>query len=287
MTFSSIITLGFLVAAVAADCPSEYSSIAADHTQCLTDIGTEIALSDTDKHAIVDKHNEFRANVNPTAGNMNKLVWNDQLAATALKWAKQCKSGLHDGYDQRKEPSFPNTDIGQNGAWGHASVVASVVDWHSEVKLFKFGVELEDAGHYTQVVSADARFVGCGRADCSSKSAEICNYAPGQTSYSEPYERSSPCSSCPGHCDASGKLCDCGDKICQYGTMDIATCTCQCEKLYSGDLCDIKTCPAQDPSYCTSWLAREQQQDPQNRDPCVRYSNIKYEICPFSCGVCP
>jgi hypothetical protein len=59
-------------------------------------------LSDAEKTDIVDKHNELRslvANGNqakqPTASNMNKLQWDDELAKVAQMWVDQCPQG-HD-----------------------------------------------------------------------------------------------------------------------------------------------------------------------------------------------
>merc|ERR1712124_144093 len=67
------------------------------------------------KDAIVDKHNELRSKVangqetrgqpkgvgQPKAANMRKLVWNDELAEIAQRWADQCMD---------KDPTKPDKE---------------------------------------------------------------------------------------------------------------------------------------------------------------------------------
>ena len=48
------------------------------------------------KQRIVDLHNQYRSSeaLAPyTAAYMEKMVWNDELAATAAQWAFQCLAG--------------------------------------------------------------------------------------------------------------------------------------------------------------------------------------------------
>ena len=56
-------------------------------------------LSEAGKQALLDKHNALRAKVargeetngpQPAAANMKKLVWNEELAVIAQRWADQC-----------------------------------------------------------------------------------------------------------------------------------------------------------------------------------------------------
>ena len=57
-------------------------------------------LTEAAKQALVDKHNELRRKVargeetngaQPAASNMKKLVWNEELAVIAQRWADQCQ----------------------------------------------------------------------------------------------------------------------------------------------------------------------------------------------------
>ena len=82
-------------------------------------------LSSTAKQAILDKHNELRRRVakgeetggtngpQPGASNMKKLVWSDELASLAQRWADQCTFG----HDTSRE-KLDETSVGQNAYWG-------------------------------------------------------------------------------------------------------------------------------------------------------------------------
>ena len=75
-------------------------------------------LTEAAKQALVDKHNELRRKVargeetngpQPAASNMRKLVWNEELAVIAQRWADQC-SFEHDTARQKTDGTW----VGQN-----------------------------------------------------------------------------------------------------------------------------------------------------------------------------
>ncbi|ESO84184.1 hypothetical protein LOTGIDRAFT_203268 [Lottia gigantea] len=264
-----------------------YAEISADHTMCISsDVGKAVAVDASAKKEIVDRHNKLRSEVTPAASGMVKMVWDDELAKIAEKWAKQCKFG-HDNYKKRATKAYPSVFIGQNGAFDTVTWTEAIDEWYSEKKSFVHGKGSKDGGvigHYTQVVNDNAVRVGCGRADCPPGSDEnfqkttwFCNYARGQltSEFPNPYSLGTPCSSCSGNCDQSLKLCDCGGKICQNdGTMQYDTCTCKCSALYTGADCTQVNCKADEascPLYQTDW--------------CTVYANIPEE-CPHKCGLC-
>ncbi|KAK7494403.1 hypothetical protein BaRGS_00014295 [Batillaria attramentaria] len=265
------------------ECDPHYKDISPQHTMCIVgDVGTEVVLDQAAKDAIVQKHNDLREGVNPLAGDMTKMVWDEDLAIVAAKWARQCVQG-HD--PKRNVPSLPGIHVGQNGAFGYGSWDSAVQGWYNEVQYFEYGVgsttgNWEDVGHYTQVVNAKSQRIGCGLAECPTK-YYFCNYAIGQYGVERPYLNSTQsCSECPNQCDASGKLCDCGGKLClNGGTLDLATCTCSCdEPLYSGDTCETLTCPSGD-----SWVCGPDNQWPPSY--CTQFSNVPGS-CPYMCGIC-
>ncbi|XP_071081904.1 cysteine-rich venom protein ENH2-like [Haliotis cracherodii] len=229
---------------VESGCDPAFLARDAHYTLCLVDIGTDAPLSAADKQAIVDTHNTYRANVSPTATNMVKLVWDDELAVYAGKWARQCYIS-HDSYSARSVPSMPGVSIGQNIAAGYKSVMKGVDGWHSEVDFFEHGVGPTEpgkvVGHYTQVVGYRAIRIGCGEAICPNKYGryQVCNYAMGQMSsdIKTPFEKGASCSKCPvGKC--SDNLCDCGGKLClNGGSLDTSTCSCTCMGTWTGDTC--------------------------------------------------
>ncbi|XP_071083500.1 cysteine-rich venom protein Mr30-like [Haliotis cracherodii] len=268
---------------VKSDCDSTYLAIHANYTLCLVDIGTDAPLSAADKQAIVDKHNTYRSNVSPTATNMVKLTWDDNIATYAAKWARQCYVG-HDAYAARSLSTMPGVDIGQNVAGGYDSVIKAIEGWHEEVDDFEHGVGNKTVGavvgHYTQVVGFRAIRIGCGEATCTGAKYsryQVCNYAIGQQTpdVKTPYEKGTSCSKCPaGKC--SNNLCDCGDKLClNGGSLDTSTCSCTCTGIWTGDTCTEKACGAEK-EWCPSVPSKQW---------CKDYDNIPVD-CPRFCGVC-
>ena len=130
----------------------------------------------------MEKHNSLRAQVangqqsgQPSAANMKKLKWSNELAKIAQRWADQCPQH-HD--TNRKSPDFAQ-EPGQNkadswnsansfewGQWGQSRVQRwfdEVKDWPAgNVEAFSSNGATGTIGHYTQVVWAETEFVGCG-----------------------------------------------------------------------------------------------------------------------------
>ncbi|KAK7499033.1 hypothetical protein BaRGS_00009580 [Batillaria attramentaria] len=158
-----------------------------------------MTLSPQQKQAIVDRHNEIRGQVYPSATNMQKL----------------------------------------NMAWSTASdPMEAIKEWQKEIDNFKYGTNSGKVfGRYSQLIWDETGRVGCGMADCSQFLANyptffICNYAVGgNTNWAGrgwiPYTQGDSCGACPGKCDSTGKLCDCGGLVCNGGTVDVSTCSCK------------------------------------------------------------
>ncbi len=117
-------------------------------------------------------HNEWRAKVN-----VPPLVWDKELAKTALKWAKQLKKEdcafKHSGVNGLGENLF----MGTTGFYGPKEVVDS---WGNEIKDYNYkknscsGV----CGHYTQIVWKTTERVGCAKIECDGMDIWVCNYDP-------------------------------------------------------------------------------------------------------------
>ena len=216
----------------------EFCAISSEHTMCKYSgpSGTCTAktisreFSEEGKQIILDKHNDLRRRVakgeeggQPEASNMKKLVWSNQLAAVAQRWADQCTFG-HDSERSKTDGTY----VGQNAFFGSASQVSdkaaimaaigdSAQSWYDEVRDPGFNPDNIDpyiftkgTGHYTQVVWADTQEVGCGwvyyTEDGWQHSLVVCNYAVGGNMASDPmYKRGTECSSCP-----TGFTCDDG-----------------------------------------------------------------------------
>lgn len=125
---------------------------------------TASAWAQADMRALLDAHNAYRARhcVPP-------LAWSQQIAASAQAWADRCVFN-HD----------PNSELGENLAWGTAlSGRESVSLWYEEISLYNYAAPgFGPAGHFTQVVWRDSRQIGCGVARCGGDVYWVCRYSP-------------------------------------------------------------------------------------------------------------
>ncbi|XP_066109064.1 cysteine-rich secretory protein 3-like [Saccopteryx bilineata] len=159
---------------------------------------------------IVNKHNELRRSVLPTASNMLKMKWDSKAAENAQKWADKCTYSHSD----KQERTIGERSCGENlfessdpVEWSYA-----IQKWYDETEDFVYGVGPKRAnsmtGHYTQVVWYSSFEVGCGVAHCPNHETlnyfYVCQYCPAgnlRSSLSIPYLHGTPCASCPDHCD--------------------------------------------------------------------------------------
>ncbi|XP_071540549.1 venom allergen 5-like isoform X2 [Panulirus ornatus] len=187
----------------------EYRAVDPRHTMCSFRPGQcsgksllkSGGLTCQDKQAILDTHNTLRQKVSmgqvhnqPAALNMRTLVWDEELATVAQRWADQCMPG-HD-----RSRNVPRFTVGQNvaAAWtyerdeGDTPDFATQIEaWFNEVNQYGFPKGNVDpfrfnkaTGHYTQMVWAETYLVGCGYAYYKDPSLGftkiyVCNYAPG------------------------------------------------------------------------------------------------------------
>ena len=190
---------------------------------------------------IVDDHNACRStklHKDIPASNMNLLKWSPILAKSAEEWAsylgnkKECVM-------YRKNEQVP---YGVNLAWKRSSnypqdrqemeyniIATSMAAWcdHEQIVIvpqllrfafqkkqisnanFSYGFNTFD--HYTQIVHAETRSIGCAYTMCGNQRTTVCHYDPpgnivGQSGV---YEKGPPCSLCPEgtKCDSTGLLC--------------------------------------------------------------------------------
>ncbi|XP_049843054.1 venom allergen 5.02-like [Schistocerca gregaria] len=183
------------------------------------------------KKSILDAHNKYRQSIalgyvagQPGAARMLEMVWDEELASIAQRWADQCTMG----HDHNRDVSrFP---VGQNVAatWTTRRQVSlepdfarQIAAWYGEVAAYRYqdGSLGAATGHYTQLVWGDTYLVGCGYSFFYDRSRGytklyVCNYGPGGNVVgAAPYEKGSPsCSSqgispskrYPGLCEVRG-----------------------------------------------------------------------------------
>ncbi|XP_073348552.1 cysteine-rich venom protein TEL1-like [Pagrus major] len=127
---------------------------------------------------IVNKHNDLRRGVQPTATNMLKMSWSKEFAANAQRWADRCT--LNHTPAPRK---LGNKKFGENlyMSGGAASWDMAIQKWYDEVKRWKYGRGGSNVGHFTQIVWANSNLIGCGMAICPKakyKYYYVCQYSP-------------------------------------------------------------------------------------------------------------
>jgi len=116
---------------------------------------------------MLDAHNAIRSRVG-----LPPLVWSDQLAKVAQDWANHLIA-----------TDRPNNRYGENIyaiSGGHATP-AEVVDlWAKEARGYDIRSNACSGvcGHYTQIVWAKTRAVGCAVARNPQREVWVCNYDP-------------------------------------------------------------------------------------------------------------
>ncbi|XP_063078318.1 cysteine-rich venom protein-like [Engraulis encrasicolus] len=203
---------------------------------------------------IVNKHNELRRSVTPTASNMLRMSWNSETAANALKWANSCAEH-HSTPDERQ---ISTGACGENLFYSSAPLSWDAVlqAWFNEDANYQYGtgpIGTATVGHYTQLVWYRSIEVGCAVANCPHmgfKYFYVCQYCPagnvfyqGHNGYAYPYKEGPPCGDCPDSCDHglctdpcpySDKAGNCAALVKQYGCGNKSVVTwcpasCQCK----------------------------------------------------------
>nr|XP_058964222.1 protein draper-like [Pocillopora verrucosa]XP_058964229.1 protein draper-like [Pocillopora verrucosa]XP_058964237.1 protein draper-like [Pocillopora verrucosa] len=185
-------------------------------------------LSNKLKEQFVDLHNEFRSQVKPSAADMEYVVWNDDLGNLAQMWSDKCE-WMH-GFTRfgawHSNQNFRSKSVGQNLAreWGKwieskdAGPEDSVRRWFIEKNYYSFSkfaypmpswmCRKEPCGHYTQVVWAKSKQVGCAFNWCDKDFGQPHPWVPGETVVTcdyypsgnvvgqQPYTPGTPCTKC-------------------------------------------------------------------------------------------
>ncbi|ELU00910.1 hypothetical protein CAPTEDRAFT_221658 [Capitella teleta] len=244
---------------------------------------------------ILDLHNRMRRMEG--SSDMNVLTWNTELTVMAEEWAERCYWGH--GQPSRTNPPFKH--IGQNlyAYTGHFDPLNGLHAFYDEKPFYDYDTgacSKYPCGHYTQVVWADTKEVGCAYSNCpnldntnlGAASYLVCNYGPaGNWGGQKPYlqgEACSECSSgvgwcenglCSDTCKKETSKCECRQKCHNCGTVILSNCTCSCAEGWLGVDCSVpcenthKFCGAE-PGWPEFWC---------NKD-------FVREKCPLMCGIC-
>ncbi|CAK7310143.1 Peptidase inhibitor 16 [Vulpes lagopus] len=177
-------------------------------------VGPAGALTEDEKRAMVELHNLYRSQASPPAADMLQMRWNEELAAFAKAYAKQCVWGHNKERGRRGENLFAITGHGLD-------VPLAMEEWHHEREHYNLSAATCDqgqmCGHYTQVVWAKTDRIGCGSHFCEKLQGVeetnihllVCNYEPpGNVKGKKPYEEGTPCSLCPSGYRCESSLCE-------------------------------------------------------------------------------
>jgi len=199
-----------------------------EHTMCVYKEGgpaecseAKTGLSSDERELILHVHNVFREKVakgkqhpQPPAANMHELVWDHELATVAQRWMDQCQLGLQ--HDKCRLAS-DGGKVGQNLGyfWSSAPIKdraanleERVRSWFDENQHFDKTLvskwwtgDWHSYGHYTQLVWATTKRVGCGVSQIKKGNGyELkigCNYGPAGNMRNFPvYKEGKPASDC-------------------------------------------------------------------------------------------
>jgi len=254
---------------------------------------------------IVDRHNELRSGEG--ADNMEQLTYNESLAQRAEDWAAQCN------FTHPTEELTP-LNLGQNihaatNLRQHPNPRWAIQHWFDEKAVYDYDTLACNGpmcGHYTQVVWATTRSIGCAYHRClplkrtayvtTAASYFVCYYWPGGNyAGAKPYTKGPPCSKCSGgagwcttgglcnwQCSGPGKNCSCAAVCYNCATVDLDTCRCSCADGWRGKYCTLlcrdtnSQCNAVYPQ--RGWYPRHCNDD--------NFKTHVRNICPAMCNLC-
>ncbi len=212
-----------------------YCRISPRHTMCRftdTDLGPNCVdfgyvegrdIGQFEKDIILDLHNSLRAKIANGEGiegidgkpiyaaDMTELVWDNELAEIAQRWANQCTI---DTDEQRDVEDF---EVGQNinSYWplegtnpSDEEILAQLFQpWADEIKLYNTSIpyssqDASDAASFTQLVWSNTRKIGCGMVSIAKESVLgrllVCNYgSKGNLDGMDLYNPGPTCTDCP------------------------------------------------------------------------------------------
>lgn len=163
------------------------------------------------KQQLLDVHNAYRGMQG--AADMQALVWDDQLSSEAANWIKRCQ------FEHEKKGRGENLAFDSNPKKDEELINSSMKAWYDEIKDYNYaGKACRRSCHYTQIVWAQTRKVGCAIEKCNYLYAFgkpiknawylACFYDPMGNNMSEyPYTKGPACSKCLQKQSCENKLC--------------------------------------------------------------------------------
>ncbi|XP_072042220.1 cysteine-rich venom protein LEI1-like [Amphiura filiformis] len=250
--------------------------------------GTIVHFTQAEKDAILNRHNELRGQVSPSAQDMEYMYWDDNNANTAEQWVATCTWG----HSQSGENMWATPGTLGSPPGG----LSATNSWARETKNYDFDANTCSGvcGHYTQLAWSNTNRLGCGAAFCpdsaGSESGDwivACHYSPYGNTGGRPYEKGPSCAWCRSgsgwcfknkcrDCKTDGVTCDCPNKCQHCGTKNDNECTCSCQKGWWGPDCQEECKDEVGYSWCWSGYSGS----------CQSYYYLIAKHCPVMCGDC-
>nr|XP_026689886.1 uncharacterized protein LOC113474174 [Ciona intestinalis] len=178
-------------------------------------------LSDADITTAVEKLNEIRRSVEPTASNMLEVIWDPVLAEMADNYTKKCEYDDSDAYinSSKKYPSVVRT-IAISGSRSSFSslLVKAIAGWTRQKNSYTYNTNScwGNCERYKQIIRAQSYAVGCSITACKRVKGPavlpfpqnfiVCFYGPASTT-GKPYISGPSASACPTGYRPKNKLC--------------------------------------------------------------------------------
>ena len=156
-------------------------------------LGSPLLVGGTAKRADFDQrvlaaHNQVRASVGVPA-----LSWNKDLAADARIWAKELAATgrfEHSPDEPGQDPQGENLWAGTPRAFSPEAMVGL---WTAEKRDYRPGIfpnnsrsgDVENVGHYTQMIWRESRQVGCATAVGRDEEFLVCRYSSAGNVYGQ------------------------------------------------------------------------------------------------------
>jgi uncharacterized protein YkwD len=127
---------------------------------------------------VMSDHNRARASVSAPP-----LVWDDRLAADAANHAERLAQTRIFAHSTQLAGEGENLWMGTRLAYSYASMTGAWVDERRDYKNGRFPNlsmtgSWHDVGHYTQIIWAGTRSVGCAMSSNETNEYMVCRYFP-------------------------------------------------------------------------------------------------------------
>lgn len=154
-------------------------------------------------------------------------TYDTDLAAKAVDWTNRC-TNQHTPVSERQGagygPAYGQNIFFSEGRSPMDNLQTGLQSWWSEVEKHTVGAKFDfsqGAGHFTQMVWAKAKQLGCALQDCHNAHEQqgmgnwpsedwtilVCNYNVGNVQKEDIYTVGEPCSECPSECQCKDGLC--------------------------------------------------------------------------------